>query len=67
MELAIKAQEQAEKNEKYQVAIIGTNIEQNILKIFKKYLRDLMFTHYIGLTREAIDKILQSILRQKFL
>ena len=48
MELAIKAQEQAEKNEKISSCNNWYQYRgQNILKIFKKYLRGLMFTHYV--------------------
>ena len=32
---------------KYQVAIIGTNIGAKHFEDFQKYLRDLMFTHYV--------------------
>jgi Predicted dehydrogenases and related proteins len=61
MELAIKAQELAEKKmKKYQVAIIGTNIGAKHFENFQKVSERFNVHTLCGLTRDAIDKLLKS-------
>ena len=60
MELAINAQEFAEKMKKYQVAIIGTNIGSKHFKDFQKLSERFNVHTVCGLTKEAIDKMLVS-------
>ena len=45
--LQLKLKSKLKKNEKYQVAIIGTNIGAKHFEDFQKVSENLMFTHYV--------------------